>query len=197
MIGKLAQFWDELWALAPDKINFRPFVCEGNPFECKAFVVGINPATGTDFRQYWSSHEGFNKQAWFASYKVLKPAISPTRRRLIEIEKGACPLKVLETNIFAASTRSASDLQAHHKIIAPFEFLLTKIRPAVVLVHGKPARLAIERMCGGRLGPVFTRCHLLGVDCLIAAVPHLAIGWSLPRARALGTQLKAAAIPSV
>ena len=38
----------------------RPFICQGNPYECRAFIVGINPASNVPFWPFWE-----NVRSWW------------------------------------------------------------------------------------------------------------------------------------
>jgi hypothetical protein len=57
--------------------ELRPFVCEGDPRTCAAFVVGINPATSmSGFLEFWTDETGFNKVNWLTAYRNAR-AFSP------------------------------------------------------------------------------------------------------------------------
>ncbi|HEX5727165.1 MAG TPA: hypothetical protein VFX98_16930, partial [Longimicrobiaceae bacterium] len=52
----------------------RPFVCEGSPLACRAFVVGSHPATmlDADFWEFWEPGYGFHKDAWLRAYEAQR-----------------------------------------------------------------------------------------------------------------------------
>ena len=71
----LAYLREKLQALmAADKDgNLRPFVCEGNPYDCKIFLVGLNPVTAIDnYWGYWDDSYGFRKELWLKAYMQQK-----------------------------------------------------------------------------------------------------------------------------
>ena len=141
--SSLHEFSSGLASLIGRPTDLRPFVCEGSPLECDAFLVGINPATRmpVDFWEFWSDSYGFDKRAWFERYRVEqetrppKPGrtrrykVSPTRRIIEEIVHGASPVKCLETDIFAKAAKQASDLEERCRITAPFDYLLRQVAP--------------------------------------------------------------------
>ncbi len=149
----LQQFELDLAALIGRPTNLRPFVCDGSPLTCDAFIVGFNPASAssTDFWEFWKPGYGFNKLLWFESYlhdrqaKPLKPGrtrrnpISNTRKVIELVIEAAQPVRCLETNIYAAASEEAKDLSEHRRITAPFDFLLATVQPKVIVAHGKDA----------------------------------------------------------
>jgi hypothetical protein len=186
---EIEKFEDGLAALIGAPTDLRPFVCDGSPLTCDVFIVGFNPATtmSADFWQFWSPGMGFDKVAWFEAYKKdrqLKP-LKPgkTRRNVVSrsrgviemIIEGASPYRCLETNIYAAPTEQASDLAARQRITAPFDFLLSNIKPRVIVAHGVEAVEHIRKM---------------NVDAKILPVSHFSRGWSNEAAVALGVKIK-------
>lgn len=190
-MNELEKFERDLAALIGNPTDLRPFVCEGSPLACRAFIVGFNPATGmsSDFWRFWRAGYGFDKAAWFAEYlkdrqsRPLKPgktrrsAVSNTRSRIDWIVEEADPVRCLETNIHAVPTERAADLAPPQRITAPFDFLIDAIKPDVVIVHGKDAAT-----------------HLQGkrISAQVIEVPHFARGWSQSSARAFGQRIKIA-----
>lgn len=185
----LSEFSLGLASLIGRPTNTRPFVCEGSPLECDAFLVGINPASdmSVDFWDFWSDSYGFDKSAWFEKYKEeretrpLKPGrkrrneVSNTRRIIEEIVQGASPVKCLETNIYAKATEQASDLEERDRITAPFDYLLRQVAPRLVIAHGKDAADYLQR---------------LDLPCELMCVSHFARGWSIKSARELGLRIR-------
>jgi hypothetical protein len=174
----------------------RPFVCAGNPYCCKAFLVGINPASSVPFWPFWDDEEGFDKALWFECYrkqrgKLRKPPVSPTRRAIESRVEAAAPVKILETNLFSTPTPRAAVLHKEDRQTRAFEFLLAEIRPHVLLLHGQPARGRFEHRLGCSLTPCFSPVIIGGQTCMIAAVPHL-FNASHARARKLGEAIRRA-----
>ncbi len=137
--------------------DFRPFVCDGDPMQCKAFVVGANPATkgSCDFWHFWDDEKGFDKVAWFRRYcderaKNGKP-ISPTRERIAKIVGAASEVKILETNLFGVPTGKQAELRREDKQSSIFDFLLSSIAPKVILFHGAPAAAHFNERYGTKL----------------------------------------------
>lgn len=182
-------FETDLEAIIGAPTEVRPFVCDGSPLDCKVFIVGFNPATSMqmEFWQFWRSGYGFDKKAWFNAYKEerkqrpLKPGktrrnILSNSRRVIEwILEEASPVTCLETNIYAAPTECAVDLGSEKRITAPFDFLMERIQPQLIVVHGDDAANHIRNRSFFR--------HLI-------FVPHFSRGWSQEKARSLGREIR-------
>lgn len=189
MLSPLEVFERELEKRVGRPTAVRPFVCDGSPLDCRAFIVGFNPATtmDTDFWEFWRSGYGFDKAAWFEVYKKervrkpLKPGklrrspVSNTRRVIDWISDAASPCKCLETNVYSRATDSANELAQEHRNTAPFDFLLEFIKPAVIVTHGKDASHFVQtRWSSGTL----------------ICVSHFSRGWSRESARQLGAQIR-------
>lgn len=118
----------------------RPFLCEGSPFGCDVFLVGINPATSTNFWNYWSTESGFDKKKWIEYYKLLHGGkLKPTRQRIEIFFKTTSPLRVLETNVFASPSARESALDSKRRNTDLFDYLLQTIKPKLILAHGASA----------------------------------------------------------
>ena len=54
--GHLSDFSRGMASLIGKPTDLRPFVCEGSPLGCEAFLVGFNPASemSIDFWDFWS-----------------------------------------------------------------------------------------------------------------------------------------------
>lgn len=180
----LCEFSRELASLIGKPTDLRPFVCEGSPLACDAFIVGINPASSmsADFWDFWSDRFGFDRSVWFERYKeerrnsLLKPGrtrrneVSNTRRIIEEVVGSTKPVKCLETNIYAKATKQTSDMEEQDRVTAPFDYLLRKVAPRLVIAHGREAE-----------------DYLQGQDlpCELKCVKHFRF-WSLQDARDLG-----------
>ena len=183
------KFEQDLAAIIGKPSGLRPFVCEGSPLKCEAFIVGLNPATemSADFWSFWRPGVGFDKSAWFAAYlrdrqsRPLKPgktrrcAVSNTRRVIDWVLDEAAPVRCLETNIYATPTEQATDLAIANRLTAPFDFLLKSVSPAIVVVHGKDAAVHLQTM---------------RIEAYVISVPHFSRGWSRSAARDLGQQIR-------
>lgn len=181
----LCEFKRGLVPLVGEPTDLRPFVCEGSPLACEVFLVGINPATpmSVNFWDFWSNRCGFDKRAWFEEYKEerrnrpLEPdrkwrrKLGNTRRTIDVVVQSASPVKCLETNIRAKATEQKSDLDEPSKDTAPFDYLLRKVAPRLVIAHGSDAASYLQG---------------LGLSCELKCVPHFALGWYEQSARDLG-----------
>lgn len=137
-----------------DGTCLRPFVCEGSPLDCQVFIVGFNPASSLDaaFWDFWRAGHGFDKTAWFERYqherrarplapgRIRRSAVSRTRRLIELVVDAAAPAKCLETNIYSLPTARAKDLAMADRDSAVFDFLLGRIKPALVVAHGREAQ---------------------------------------------------------
>jgi hypothetical protein len=204
----LSAFRHRLAALLGNDPDARPFVCDGDPYRCQAFVVGINPASGLPFWPFWSDATGFDRTAWFAAYlaarrdqplkpgKRFRPAISPTRRTIGWLVEAAAPVAVLETNLYVRPTPAATDLTTADRHTAPFEFLVAELKPRVLLLHGRETAERFDALYGTRLSPQFSQVLVNGHQVFAAAVPHLSRGVSREKAAVLGRELRDACQPA-
>lgn len=187
----LVAFESELLTIIGRPTDLRPFVCVDSPLRCNIFIVGFNPATtlAADFWHFWRSGSGFDKAAWFEEYKrerqlrPLKPgktrrnAVSSTRRVIEWVIEAARPAQCLETNIYSTPTEQAVDLALKQRATAPFDFLVRKINPSVIVAHGLDAA-----------------AHVRGKNpsAHVVTVSHFSRGWSQAKARSLGQQIRLA-----
>lgn len=115
----------------------RPFLCEGSPFGCDIFLVGINPATSTNFWNHWSTESGCDKEKWIKEYLSLHGGkLKPTRKKIELFFETTSPLRVLETNIFASPSSRESALDSKLRDTHLFGYLLQTIKPKLILAHG-------------------------------------------------------------
>lgn len=136
--GSLDGFASELAARIGRPALVRPFVCDGSPLECRAFIVGSHPATALDidFWDFWEPGTGFLRADWDARYREArkrlgKAEVSPTRRILHRITAAAVPVSCLETNVEPTPRGTGPHV---------LDFLLDSVRPAAVLAFGAAAR---------------------------------------------------------
>lgn len=186
---QLSDFRRSMVSLIGKPTDLRPFVCEGSPLACEAFLVGINPASemSNDFWDFWSDSYGFNKRVWFERYKAerrnrpLKPGrrrrneISNTRRVIEWILDEAKPIRCLETNIYARATAPGVHLDERSRSTEPFSYLLRQVAPRLVIAHGKPATQYLQK---------------LSVQCDLWCEDHFSRGWSRQEARRLGLGIR-------
>ena len=191
----LTEFEIELRLIAGDDTALRPFVCEGSPLSCTAFVVGTNPATEIPFWPYWEPGYGFRKRHWLHAYEATRiaqsrPTRSRTRNMLEYIVAAAAPMSCLETNVFSRPSPSATDLRTGDRQTRVFKFLLKAIRPLVLHVHGQEARNYLQAAYGVELEVerVTTVPTPLG-QFLVRPTHHLAYQWSYERAKQMGEWL--------
>jgi hypothetical protein len=197
----LDRFEDALRAHIGRPAYVRPFVCEGSPLECRAFIVGSNPATALslDYWSFWESGYGFHREAWAEESRrqrreAGKKETTPTRRMLSRIIQEAAPVRCLDTNVFATPTDAESDLAPAMRRTETFEFVLDAVRPAALLAHGKEAEKHLRQLLGAELprdgfAPVRTPWG----SVKMMAVRHLSRGWSYAQAEELGRALRQAA----
>jgi hypothetical protein len=188
-MNSIELFEHELTAIIGRETDLRPFVCEGSPLLCEAFIVGFNPATvlNAQFWQFWHPSFGFDKSCWFEAYKTVrqqrppKPekvrrnAVSNTRRTIEWVLEEARPVRCLETNIHATPSGRAAYLARDRRGTEVFDFLLASIRPRIIVVHGKKAAEHIRAK---------------SLKACIIAVPHFSRGWSERKARDLGQKIR-------
>ena len=192
----LGEFETELRSLIGKDLSLRPFVCEGSPLSCTAFVVGTNPATSFPFWPYWESGYGFRKGSWLHTYEDARFASgnrkrwSPTRNMIERIVAAAAPIKCLETNVFSKPSPSATDLRQGDRQTRIFEFLLKVIRPRVLHIHGKEVREYFEIAYGVQLAVErVTNIKMPSGTIPVKSTHHLAYQWSRERAKQMGQWL--------
>jgi hypothetical protein len=172
----------------------RPFVCDGDPFDCKAFLVGTNAATDVPFWPFWKPEFGFDKTAWLKCYESRrKGRASATRQRIARIVSAASPAKILETNLFAAPTAREADLKPEDRQSPIFDFLLESLLPSVIVTHGAKARHAFEKRYGttpAKGDATFVNIDHKGRTIRFCAVRHLS-RLSFDFAEQLGSAVRA------
>jgi hypothetical protein len=118
----------------------RPFLCNGSPFGSDVFLVGINPATSTNFWNHWSIENGCNKKQWLEEYLINhNHKFGSTRKRIEIFFNSSAPLKILETNIFPFPSSRESELNPNLRNTQLFDYLIETIKPKLILAHGASA----------------------------------------------------------
>jgi hypothetical protein len=151
----------------------RPFVCNGTPASCPAWVVGYNAATtGGDWWRFWSKDQGFDLASWRDDYDAERTArgkgASATRRRLDRLT--ASVSGVLETNIFATPSTEMANMP--HSNTDAFDLLRATFEPRVIIAHGVPAAKHLEGWSVGKLitCPHLSRAGYSVVDAVIEQI---------------------------
>lgn len=171
-------------------------MCDGSPLDCRAFVVGANPATALarDFWDFWTPGTGFRKAQWLESYaderrQRGKRAQSNTRRILDRVV-AAAGVRCLETNVFSTATATLAELSASARVTDPLDFLLLSVRPAIVVTYGEDARRHVETRVPVRV-PVgeFARATAPWGEIMVRAEPHFSRGYGYAAAEALGAAI--------
>jgi hypothetical protein len=202
---KLLEFENNLREKLKNYEKPRPLICEGNPLDCKIFIVGINAATemSSDFWNFWSKKDGFKKTEWLEDYilerktKPLKPnktrrnKLSNTRQRIEWIIESIKPIKTLETNLFVKATPTADELKNEDRESSVFEYLLETIKPKILFIHGNEVIEYFEKLYGIKIvkGKI-EDFEILGTKTNILAMNHLSRGWSKQKSIELGELLK-------
>lgn len=157
----------------------RPFVCNGNPYDCKAFIVGINAASVVPFWCFWNDKSGFNQDDWYDKYNAEREekghrSVSNTRRRIECIVEAAKPASIFETNLFCVATPRACDLRNGDKQTRGFEYMLEEISPKLILLHGKTVKEYFDSKYGcSNLMCNFVTKLIYKKPVAVAAVRHL------------------------
>ena len=185
----LVTFERELRAVAGD-MAVRPFLCNGSPFDCQVFLVGINPATDIPLWPYWSAERGCDKQGWLDAYCKKHGGFRPTRARIERLLKSLAPTRALETNVFHHGSRREADLADEHKQTDVFDFLLEHLAPHVVFIYGRSAVNHLQRLTGARMEHgIFTPVRYQGLAFDVYAGHHLSYQWSYSKVDQLGREL--------
>ena len=135
----------------------RYFDCEGNPYECDVFLVGINPSKGLNngkiFWQYWDATNGFELEKWLTDYKqeVKKEynrELKPTRQRIEKLREILAKegLKLFNCNIYNYATKRQNDLKEDRKSTKVFEEIIDEFSPKVLILQGQPPKKLIAKL---------------------------------------------------
>jgi len=183
----------------------RPFVCDGNPIECKVFIVGINAATKmkNDFWMFWSDNYGFKKKEWLEAYIIerslekMKPGktrrnkLSNTRRVIECLVKTISPIKTIETNLFVKPTKTSKELNFEERESLIFEYLVQTIKPKVIFIHGNEVKEYLEKLYKIKIiKDNVNIIELLGIKTIIISMNHLSRGWSKQKTIDTGELIK-------
>ena len=194
----LKDFRERLQNLMPDDY-MRPFTCSGNPYDCRIFIVGANPATVLKpfFDTYWSDTTGVLRDKFDDDYlaKRSKQGVRPNIEKFVH---GASPIPCLETNIYATPSKHEVDLPEAKKDTTIFEFLLREIQPDAIFLFAKASIEYFEVRFNCKLyGDRFVTVDVFGHKThLLRLRPrknnHYDVFWRVGRdeARAIGERFK-------
>lgn len=191
---RLRSFREELERVDAE-FGARPFTCKGSPLECRLFIVGLNSATQLDqdfFSRYWNDDSGFRREVFEADYSHKRNK-KGTRPRIEAFVEAASPVPCLETNIYAAPTRKASQLKPEGKNTDIIEYLLKTIRPAGIFVHTQKPIEFFQKLSGGEPIPDDEpkQVEIFGQPTWLLGAPGPLWRRSIDFARAAGAKMKA------
>jgi hypothetical protein len=181
-----------------------PFVCDGNPYDCSAFLVGLYSTYKLPFSEFWEDDTGFDKNFWLDALetlslaKLLKP--KPVVRRsswngqstIETIVRAAAPVKVLQTNLYVLEGQSGPCVSGGDTSV--FEFLLRAIQPEAILLNGMEAQVNFEQRFDCHLTDQFAELTLSGSSVRVAALRHYP-PLSRQRAEQWGMKIQRVAYP--
>ncbi len=122
--------------LTHEDISSRPFLCDGSPLTCQVAEVGINPGSTAPFWKYWSVEKGCDKAAWLRDHREKHGRRMRTREALEVFITALKPLKCLELNLYDQQSKQESDLSKDKKSTSVFDYMLSVVKPKVLIVHG-------------------------------------------------------------
>lgn len=184
----------------------RPWVTDlTDPRKANTFIVGKNQRNGFRVEDVGShqrhvdalfNRNGEECRKLYDQITGNKP--SPTRKNsdcLVSELNAVDVFSILETNVICYSTPMSADLRLNSHIGGTsrgeeiFRFLLTQIKPSVLIVHGAGAVKNLEKVLKCELGPLPSHEDDLRLnECdgmLVVAIPSLAppaynkwIGWA-------------------
>ena len=183
-------FDKRLRSLTGEAPEARPFLCDGVPFGCKVFLVGINPGKSSAFWPHWSTQGGCDKQGWLTDYLSTHGRFSPTRARIERLFAAIAPIRCLETNVYPIPSPREVNLAKSDRDSRVFDYLLESLRPAVLFVHGNTAVKYMARLLDEDL-PLgeFVQVSHRGRSFDVIAGYHLSYQWSYAKVESLGREL--------
>ena len=190
----LKSFREGLERLMPNP-RARPFTCKGSPLECRLFIVGLNPATQLKqdfFRCYWNDDSGFRRDIFEDDY-LNRRKKQGTRPKIEAFVEAASPVPCLETNIYAAPTKKASQLSLEDKNTDIIEYLLKTIRPAGVFVYTQEPIEFFQKIsdCNSIVGEEPKLVEMFGQPTQLLGAPGPLWRRSIDFVRAAGAKMKA------
>ena len=188
---KLIEFHHKLKEFTNLSPYARPFLCEGTPFGSDIFLVGINPATSTNFWDHWPIETGCDKKGWIDDYLEYHNKFSPTRKRIEIFFENTRPLKILETNIFPFPSNRESDLNSIYRDTRLFDYLVETIQPKLILGHGLSTIKHLSKIFGITLHKgVFTETFMNKRKIEIRVENHFSYQWSENAIKSLANDVR-------
>ncbi|ABL70669.1 hypothetical protein Pden_2582 [Paracoccus denitrificans PD1222] len=129
-----------------------------DPLDANCFIVGKNqrnryPVGAVDHVRHVNALFNRNGESCRALYEELCEP-SPTRKNTDRLsgKLKAAGARVLETNVICFSSPMSSDLTRiqKQKGSAIFEWLLARLQPKVIIVHGEGAARALSKVATGK-----------------------------------------------
>ncbi len=138
--------------LGEEYAYLRPYICRGNPYDARVFLVGINPATPIypkqvsleRYMEIVKNYETFMEFYLESRRKQNKLGVSRTRmgiNSLVDWIENECNTGVIETDIFTYPTKNVKELltvnkQILHKSIEKFWQVLLEFQPDTIILYG-------------------------------------------------------------
>jgi hypothetical protein len=192
--AKLLEFETRLRNLDGSECGW-PFLCEGSPFNCKIFLVGINPVADVAIWPHWSIHTGLKRDSWLDDYRAKHYKFTRTRVQLERLVKAIGSAGALETNIYHHRSPRFKELAKHLRITTVFDFLIDELRPRVIFVHGRPAIKHLQSLIQAQLTlGEFVNARYKNASFDVIAGRHLSRGWSTDKLAELGEALQTRAV---
>lgn len=182
-----------LGELLRDDIVSRPFLCRGSPAGCEVVLIGINPATATPFKDFWSDESGCDKEAWLRKYLEIEGSYSPTRKRIEFIVDGLAPeVRALELNLYPYSSPREAKLPKELRDRRVFDYVLTLADPKLMFAFGVSPTKELASVLGCDL-PFrrYTRVSYQGKTFEVYVDNHLSYQWSDASVKQLAQDFKA------
>jgi len=174
----------------PEHNEVRPFLCEGSPIGCKIFLIGINPSTPISFWPYWSLEYGCKKKEWLNQTRLhYNYRLPPTRKRIEMLFDILSPYRCLETNIYYMRSQELQLLAREKRDPQFCYYLIEKIAPKIIFVHGNEAIKHLEKLAETNLAKgQFKSVKLFGNSTTIYSRNHLSYQCSYKEVRELGQE---------
>lgn len=138
--------------LGEEYAYLRPYICRGNPYDARVFLVGINPATPIypkqvsleRYMEIIKNYETFMGVYLESRRKQNKLGVSRTRmgiNSLVDWIENECNTGVIETDVFTYPTKNVKELltidkQILHKSIEKFWQVLLEFQPDTIILYG-------------------------------------------------------------
>ncbi len=171
----------------------RPFLCNGNPTDCKIALVGINPGTPVSFWDCWSVENGCDKETWLANYLDLHGRLKPTRDRIETFCTALGKERCLELNLTHHFTPTESDLSREQlSDNEVFSYMVQTVQPKVLVVHGLSPTKHLEKLLSVEIPKEkFIKANYLGTRLKVyRAKSHFSRGVSREYVRHLAKKIQ-------